>query len=156
VTNLYPALNIDEIYFGPQGFKLLNDLADRKAFTEEFSGRTEQPHWNANWEVIAIDTELGDPYIIDKKVNDSPVSTAIFTGEEWELILVTDSVKSFSQCLEELHRVHPQQEPQFVPDETSFPNNQQLTTLTNKLITLSVCQEFWQNFSDCYIDWLEE
>lgn len=156
MSDLFSTLTTNEIYFGPQGFQLIVSAEDRALVTKEFIERSEQPSWNKNWEVIALDTELGDPYIVDAKLINSAVYTAIFTGEEWELILVADSIDSFTQCITELQRVHSQTEPQFVPDEFSFQNNQQFKTLTDELIKLSSCQEFWQNFADCYIDWLEE
>ena len=156
MSNLFNTLSTSEIYFGPQGFKVFDSQEDIQTLTEAFKKREEQPNWNDNWDVIALDTELGDPYVIDRTIINSAVYTAIFTGVEWELILVSDTVHSFVECLKELLRVHSQKEPQFVPDDSSFPNDESLTILTRQLIALSDCEEFWRNFSNCYVDWLEE
>ena len=151
-------------YFGPQGFALPNSDDELKQFQQGFSIHPDGTSltgvnagdWQKNWLVIAIDTELGDPYFVDTSLEQLPVFTAMHGEGGWQIDAVASSLNSFLACLKLLIKHGRQTAAQFVPDETSITNPNILTQLQSELIQASGCKDFWSLFFDCYFDWLEE
>jgi hypothetical protein len=144
-----------EVYFGPQGFQFFTDSTEQNAIQAQFVN-SEDNTWNKSWLVVAIDTELGDPYIVVADGTDNTVHTAIFTGDIWELISVASSFESFVACVSIINNTSDQKEPVFVPDESTITDINALKTLGTALDTTSNCEEFWQQFINAYIDWLND
>lgn len=152
LTTIEPSL-LKPIYFGPQGFKLFSTKEEQGEYQTQFSNEF---GWNANWFVIGLDTELGDPYLIDNNSDSNQVHTAIFDGDKWCLISVADTVEAFMQCLSLLKNATKQTVEVYVPDENTLSDKAALNQLKDQLIAVSNDPEFWQQFMSCYIDWLEE
>ncbi|WP_426357450.1 hypothetical protein ACPUVO_13415 [Pseudocolwellia sp. HL-MZ19] len=141
------------VYFGPQGFQLFSLEDEQKATQDKFSL---EPGWNEDWFVIGVDTELGDPYLMIQNSDDAHVYTAIFEGESWSLVPVAVSIDAFIKCLMLLKKSTAQIAEVYVPDATTLADEELLKYLEENLIEASQCEEFWEQFFVCYIDWLEE
>lgn len=145
-----------EYYFGPQGFIILtSDLAIAQA--KDNLGLLHDgdlPTHTQSWEIVAQDTELGDPYFIDK----SDFTGAIYTTIPgcWTKILVATSVKKFIECLELLQDAAPQQQALFVPDSSVLDTPMVLAELELLLRKLSGAVHFWRDFFTGYQAWLNE
>ena len=144
---------LTSVYFGPQGFQLFKTENEQKTSQDKFTG---DKSWNKNWFVVGVDTELGDPYFINKNSEDAFVYTAIFDGNSWSLITVAYSIQSFIECLTFIQKVSSQTSEVYVPDKSTVTDGIILNGLEAKLIKTSQCNEFWQQFFVCYKDWLEE
>jgi len=157
-------INSKEVYFGPQGFKIMTEQDElnlsQLGFSRDDDGSdltgTDQGKWHSNWLVIAMDLEMGDPYFIDTSKSDYPVYTAIQGESFWHVEEVTPSLKGFITSLNYLQQTSCQTESLFVADETTITNTTQLTALQQKLIELSAAEVFWSVFFSNYLDWLEE
>ena len=153
-----------EVYFGPQGFVIAGSESELENAQQGYSvdeeglalSVEELGGWESHWLVIAQDTELGDPYFVDISDPQFPVYTAVYGEGIWESTQVATSLTAFLQCLSLLGKNARQQGPQFVPDENSLTDTQQLTDLQQEMITLSGCENFWRLFFDCYLDWLSD
>ena len=148
-----------EVYFGPQGFKFFADQLEQESVQVQFSSTVNEMGnntWNENWLVVGVDTELGDPYIVVEESDDTSVYTAIFTGEIWELIPVALSFERFLICISMLQELAKQDEPAFVPNDSTITDLNQLRALEVSLSSSSECAEFWQQFINAYIDWLND
>ena len=60
--------------------------------------------WKESWFVIA-QNELGDPFFVDLKEENSPVYTAIHGTGEWKVLKVSDSICQFTEILNEINSV---------------------------------------------------
>lgn len=151
-------------YFGPQGFALPLSEDELQQFQLGFSVHpdghqltgTEPGDWQPSWQVIAMDTELGDPYFIDNTAPNLPVYTAIHLESGWAVEAVAASLSSFLDCLNELAALSDQDEPQVIPTATTITHHEKLEQLQLTLIERSGCSQFWTLFMECYLDWLEE
>ena len=152
-----PIINSDqqsEFYFGPQGF---NVLSSSEAITQASQQLHELndaalPAHTQSWKIVAQDTELGDPYFIDEEDFTSAVYTTV--PGNWTKILVATSVDKFLESLAFLHDVSPQQEAQFLPDESTTSDDKVLAEMESLLSKLSGANAFWADFFICYKDWL--
>lgn len=145
-----------EYYFGPQGFMILtSDAAIAQA--KDNLGLLHDgdlPTHTQSWEVVAQDTELGDPYFIDK----SDFTGAVYTTTPgcWTKTLVATSVNKFIECLELLQDASPQQQALFVPDSTVLDTPMVLAELELLLGKLSGAVNFWGDFFAGYQSWLND
>jgi len=153
-----------EVYFGPQGFLFTSNEEELEKAQVGFSihpdgsnliGRN-QGEWQESWQVIALDTELGDPYFIDLNNENSPVYTAIQIDGFWETNTVANSLENFINCLALFIKANNQSNPIFVPDENTIIDKIFLSQLENQLVGTSNCKDFWEQFFECYFDWLNE
>jgi len=153
-----------EVYFGPQGFLLASNKEELEKAQTGFAIHPDgtdvvgsnEGDWQESWQVIALDTELGDPYFIDINNNNSPVYTAIQFDGAWETNPVALSLERFINCLTLFIEANNQSSPIFVPDENTVIDKIVLSQLENQLIETSNCEDFWQQFFECYFDWLNE
>lgn len=141
------------VFFGPQGFSFSMSNEDLLKLQKMYS---EDEFWGSSWLVFSRDTELGDPYFIDTKEDTLPVYTAMHGEDEWEIELVASSLNSFLECMNILANISNQENAQIIPNESTITDSNQLNDLKNKLIESSGCEEFWDMFMECYLDWLEE
>jgi len=153
-----------EVYFGPQGFLFTSDEEELEKAQTGFAIHPDgtnmvgnnQGDWQKNWQVIALDTELGDPYFIDLDDDNSPVYTALQIDGVWEENPVASSLERFIKCLILFIKANNQASPIFVPDENTIADKIVLSQLESQLIELSSCKDFWEQFFECYFDWLNE
>ena len=153
-----------EVYFGPQGFLLTSSEEELEKAQIGFAIHPDgtnvvgnnQGDWQGNWQVIALDTELGDPYFIDLNDDNSPVYTAIQIDGAWETNPVAQSLERFISCLILFIKANDQASPIFVPDEHTVIDKIVLSQLENQLIEASSCKDFWEQFFECYFDWLND
>jgi hypothetical protein len=144
---------LSTVYMGPQGFQMFNSEVEQKKVQLKFSS---EHGWHNDWFVVGVDTELGDPYFMIKSSNDAFIYTGVFDGEKWELIPVAESTHAFVECLTAIRKANNQKVEVFVPDDSTLIDRDILQGLEELLIDTSKCEEFWQQFFVCYIDWLEE
>lgn len=164
LLNILHALDSQQVFFGPQGFLVVNSPVALKeaqyGFGKDESGNdlsgSNAGDWQSSWIIIARDTELGDPYFVDASVDELPVYTAFLGEAGWETELVAASLTGFVDCINLLHRNGEQKEAQFVADENTIVAEAQLSELLQQLSKHSACQPFWQMFFRCYQDWLLE
>lgn len=169
LISILNTLTNTEVFFGPQGFKNvaskdelisaqigfgMNELG--QAIVSDTPSTENQSSWLASWQVIARDTELGDPYFVDNNQPDLPVYTGFLGDEGWEIEQVATSLTSYIACMALLFNHGQQCQAQFVPDESSVIDEGVLQTLQEQLVTTSGCKHFWQMFMRCYLDWLME
>lgn len=155
---------LKSVYFGPQGFALPMSQQELEeiqlGFSVDSDGNSlvsDTPgQWQPQWRVIALDTEMGDPYFVDVESPDLAVFTAFFTGQHWEVNSVSQSFRDFLRCLQHIAQTAPQSQVMFVPDSTNLGDDTALTALEQELGTMSVHPSFWQEFFVCYRDWLRE
>ena len=146
------------VYFGPQGFTLFSSQAEQEKNHNKF---TTDKSWNENWLVVGIDTELGDPYLVtyknseNNKLTDPSVYTAIFDDNGWSLVRVAKTIEAFVDCLNLINQLTKQTTEIYVPDNSTITDKALLKITEQKLIDISECDVFWQQFFTCYIDWLE-
>ena len=153
-----------EIYFGPQGFRVISEQDELSqaqvgySCEEDGSDLTgiEEGQWHANWLVIAMDLEMGDPYFVDVTKAEFPVYTAIQGENYWHVEVVTPSLVGFINSLNCLQKISQQAESLFVPEDTSMRDEKQLKQLQQQLIELSGAEAFWSVFFANYLDWLED
>ena len=153
-----------EVYFGPQGFLLTSSEEELEKAQIGFAIHPDgtnvvgnnQGDWQGNWQVIALDTELGDPYFIDLNDDNSPVYTAIQIDGAWETNPVAQSLERFISCLILFIKANDQASPIFVPDEHTVIDKIVLSQLENQLIEASSCKDFLEQFFECYFDWLND
>lgn len=145
--------SLTHTYFGPQGFQLFSSEEEQRAVQRKF---TDDPSWNNAWFIVGMDTELGDPYLINKSSDDAVVYTGVFNGNTWELVPVAETIYSFIECLTLLRTVSAQTSEIFVPDDSTLTDKDILKDLEQQLIEISKCEAFWQQFMVCYMDWLTE
>jgi hypothetical protein len=158
-----------EVFFGPQGFKQVvtqNELnkaqlgfgmseLGQPASSDDVSGE-EKGCWQTSWQVFARDTELGDPYFVDTNQAELPVYTGFLAKAGWEVESVATSLVSYIACMQLLFEHGQQSQAQFFPDPSSVIDEAILQRLQQQLIEISGCQQFWQLFMQCYLDWLIE
>jgi len=146
------------VYFGPQGFTLFSSQTEQEKNQSKF---TADKSWNKNWLVVGIDTELGDPYLVtyknneSNKLSDPAVYTAIFDDNAWSLVPVAKTIEAFVDCLNLINRLTKQTTEIYVPDHSTITDKKLLKITEQQLIDISECDVFWQQFFTCYIDWLE-
>ncbi|MFT5757591.1 MAG: hypothetical protein ACI9LM_002327 [Alteromonadaceae bacterium] len=151
-----------EVYFGPQGFLFTSSEEELEKAQTGFAIHPDGTNvvgenkgdWQKNWQVIALDTELGDPYFIDLNDDNSPVYTAIQFDGVWEENPVASSLADFISCLTLFIKANNQASPIFVPDENTVVDKIVLAQLQSQLIEISRCKDFWEQFFECYVDWL--
>jgi hypothetical protein len=141
------------VYFGPQGFQLFSSEEEQEKYQRQFS---KQKGWNTDWFVIGVDTELGDPYLMIKNSDVAIVYTAIFEGDKWSLLPVSETIDAFIKCLTLLKNANVQTAEVYVPDESTLTDIELISYLERQLISTSHCAEYWKYFFVCYLDWLEE
>lgn len=169
LISMLHTLATPEVFFGPQGFKNVvsgDDLAKAQIgfgmndvgqkITGDDDSTESNTSWQASWQVIARDTELGDPYFVDSAQSELPVYTGFLADEGWEIELVATSLSGYIACMALLCSYGQQSNAQFVPDEKSVVDENVLQLLQEKLIKISGAAQFWQMFMRCYIDWLTE
>ncbi|MBX2943371.1 MAG: hypothetical protein KF860_13595, partial [Cyclobacteriaceae bacterium] len=61
--------------------------------------------WKEEWLVIGVDSLLGDPIFVDTSSKQLQVLTAVHGEDEWEAILIADSLDSFSEIIVELKKL---------------------------------------------------
>lgn len=153
-----------KVYFGPQGFIVAANEQDFDSFQQGFGVHSDGSDlcglkagdWQRSWLVIAIDTELGDPYFVDCSDKNLPVYTALCCEGLWQKELVATSLHGFLQCLELLFEQGQQKNAQFVPDETTLTDIILLAQLKDNLVKSSQSESFWALFFECYFDWLND
>jgi len=153
-----------ETYFGPQGFIIATTENELDAAQHGFGlhpngtdlSGSNGGDWQSSWLVIARDTELGDPYFVDIDDDHFPVYTAVHVEGIWQQELVASSLKGFLACLTLLFDNGRQERAQFVPDNTTIEDKNQLIQLSNSLVKTSGSESFWLMFFECYLDWLED
>jgi len=143
-----------EVYFGPQGFKFFSSTDEKEEIEPQFTQSTESESWDEHWTLVGLDTELGDPYIVNTL--DNQVYTAIFNIDTWELIPVASTFESFVACMSVIRSVIQQNQPVFIPEEHTIQDLSQLKDLEQKLISTSGCEPFWHQFITAYIEWLSD
>jgi len=152
------------VYFGPQGFVLASSENELETYQQGFGVHSDGTilssnkagDWQQSWLVFAIDTELGDPYFVDRNDQQLPVYTAIQIEGLWQSELVASSLNGFMECLALLFKYGNQQNALFVPDETTLADKIVLGRLSDSLIKTSGCTDFWVLFFECYFDWLQD
>lgn len=152
------------VYFGPQGFVLASSENELTTYQQGFSvlpdgtklSGNNAGDWQDSWLVIAIDTELGDPYFVDTSDGKLPVYTALQVDGLWQPEPVASSLKGFLECLALLSTYGHQDSALFVPDKTTIIDKVVLAQLSDKLFKASGCVGFWTLFFECYFDWLED
>jgi hypothetical protein len=71
---------------------------------------TEVPgSWRNDWLVIGHDN-VGDPIFIEKDDEDLPIYTSEHGKEEWEVVLIAESLEKFKTILEDLRKLSIQRE----------------------------------------------
>ena len=158
-----------DIFFGPQGFKNVTSAVELnnaqlgfgmselgQAIANNDTAPEEKGSWQTTWQVIARDTELGDPYFVDIGQPTLPVYTGFLGDEGWEVEQVATTLAGYIECMALLFSHGQQSQAQFVPDETSVIDEDLLQPLQEQLIEISGCKHFWQMFMQCYLDWLME
>lgn len=143
-----------EVYFGPQGFKFFSSPDEKEEIEPQFTQSAESDSWNENWVLVGLDTELGDPYIVNKL--DNQVYTAIFNIDRWELIPVASTFTAFVECMSVIRSITQQEEPVFIPEENTIQDTSQLKDLEKNLILTSECEPFWSQFINAYNEWLTD
>lgn len=162
------ALAHQSVFFGPQGFNNVTSQAQlHKAQlgfgiselgqeTAQQGTTIEAGQWQASWQVVGRDTELGDPYFVDTQHGDLPVYTGFLADKGWEVEQVATTLPSYVRCMQLLLTHGGQTQAHFFPDHSSITDEATLAQLEQELIELSGCQHFWQLFMQCYRDWLVE
>lgn len=108
--------------------------------------------------VIAKDGELGEPYFVDITSTSFAVHTAIFNEQtsRWQTETIASNFMAFISCLALLNKTSQQTQAQFVPDENTIADTNQLSELQQKLALLSESPQYWQYFFNCYDEWLND
>ena len=158
-----------EVFFGPQGFNNVTTVDELNQAQLGFGvSELGQPATNENlpseaagswqpaWQVIARDTELGDPYFVDAREDLLPVYTGFLAENGWEVEQVATSLEAYVTCIQLLFDHGQQTQAQFFPDDFTVTDEIILQQLKQQLIEVSGCQKFWQLFMQCYLDWLIE
>ncbi|MGB1262466.1 MAG: hypothetical protein ACPG52_06115 [Cognaticolwellia sp.] len=164
LLSMLSALNSNKVFFGPQGFIIVDSepalTQAQYGFGSDQDGNdlsgTNVGDWQPSWQVIARDTELGDPYFIDVSQAQLPVYTAFLGEAGWEVELVAASLEGFVKCINLLHSAGEQTQAQFFPDEKTIIDEAYLTQLISQLSDSAENPSFWQMFMRCYQDWLSE
>ena len=154
MTYLVTDPSLIEVYFGPQGFKFFSSLDEKEEIEPQFTQSAESESWNKSWVLVGLDTELGDPYIVNTL--DDEVYTAIFNIDVWELIPVASNFENFVACMSVIRSFTQQNEPVFIPEEYTIQDSLQLKDLEQKLIATSECEPFWHQFITAYMEWLND
>lgn len=154
-----------EVFFGPQGFRVVSKTAElNKAqigFSIDKSGQSlvgqDKGNWQSSWLVIANDTELGDPYFVDLNDENLAVYTALAEEEnQWQSTLVSSSLQGFAQCLTAIYLQCQQKSAMYVPDESCIFDLEQLEIFGKSLVEMAQTNDFWQHFFVGYVDWLRD
>ena len=164
LLNILSSLDSNEVFFGPQGFIIVDSPSALKTAQHGFGTDQDGDNlsgnkigdWQPSWQVIARDTELGDPYFVDVSQEAFPVYTAFLGDAGWEAELVATSLVSFISCMNLLHTAGAQTQAQFFPDKSTITDGEYLTELLSKLSVSSESPDFWHLFMGCYQDWLTE
>ena len=164
LLSILNALDSNEVFFGPQGFIIADSesalIEAQHGFGNDQDGNdlsgTNTGDWQSSWQVMARDTELGDPYFIDVSQEQLPVYTAFLGEAGWEVELVSASAAGFVSCINLLRAAGEQTQAQFFPDENTIVDEKHLTELLQALSNNAENQHFWQMFMRCYQDWLTE
>lgn len=154
----------NKVFFGPQGFDVFSNLAQfdkgQIGFGVDELGKSlsgeNVGQWRATWCVIAIDTELGDPYFIDLSDQKLPVYTGFYGESGWQIDSVSSSLEGFLQCLITLYSQGQQSAAVFVAEQDTVTESTILMELQAKLTQFSEREQFWLSFFACYQDWLSE
>jgi len=152
------------VYFGPQGFVLASTEDELATYQQGFAVHPDGTilsgvnagDWQRSWQVIAIDTELGDPYFVDTSNKLLPVYTAVQANGLWQAEPIASSLDGFLECLALLYKYGKQENALFVPDETTIADKIILKQLNDSLVKTSGFTDFWTLFFECYLDWLED
>jgi hypothetical protein len=169
IISTLSALNNNDVFFGPQGFKNVVSESELTAaqlgFGASDTGQmiadttktdAEPRQWQPSWQVFARDTELGDPYFVDNSQPELPVYTGFLGDNGWEIEQVASTLTAYVNCMTLLFNHGQQSQAQFFPDENTVTDEDALARLQEQLIEVSACQHFWQMFMGCYLDWLVE
>lgn len=164
LSNILSTLKHDAVFFGPQGFLLITSTSTFSQAQHGF-GRDEEGNdlsgsnvgdWQSSWQVIARDTELGDPYFVDIYDQDFPVYTAFLGESGWESEQVSTTLMGFIDCMHLLQNQGEQTQAKFFPDEETLVDETKLAQLQQQLTDMSAVAGYWQYFFRCYLDWLQE
>jgi hypothetical protein len=165
LLNKLKAFEDKEVFFGPQGFKVVGKTAELNksqiGYSVDKGGKTLVDsaigNWQGSWLVIAQDTELGDPYFVDLNDENLAVYTALAQEEnQWEPTLVASTLTGFSQCLTIIHQQCQQKSAMYIPDESCIFDLEVLETFGKKIVDVAETNDFWQNFFVGYVDWLRD
>lgn len=164
LINILSSLKYDAVFFGPQGFLLMTSESTFEQAQLGF-GRDEDGldlsgssagDWQSSWQVIARDTELGDPYFVDTNDHELPVYTAFLGESGWECEQVSSTLTGFVDCMHLLQSHGEQSQAQFFPDDKTVVDDVKLANLQQQLTDISSAVGYWQYFFRCYQDWLHE
>jgi hypothetical protein len=154
-----------EVFFGPQGFKVMAKTAElnkaQVGFSVDEKGKSlvdnTECSWQNSWLVIAQDTELGDPYFVDLNDDNLAVYTALAEEEnQWQATLVASSLSGFAQCLSLIHQRSKQSSALYVPDASCIFDLEVLETFGKAVVEIAQTNDFWQHFFVGYVDWLRD
>jgi len=166
ILNKLKAFEHKEVFFGPQGFKVVGKTAELNksqiGYSVDKAGKTLVDtaigNWQGSWMVIAQDTELGDPYFVDINDENLAVYTALAEEEnQWrQPTLVASTLAGFAQCLTIIHQQCQQKSAMYIPDESCIFDLEVLETFGKKIVDVAETNDFWQNFFVGYVDWLRD
>lgn len=145
------------IYFGPQGFRLVDNPDEFEGAQVGYAQADGEPGlvgWRSAWQVIGVDLELGDPYFVDAEQAPLPVFTAVPMEGAIESVPVANTLAQFMAALTLMAQRAPQAQAMYLPAASTLTDPAQLDALERALIDITGCAFFWADFMANYRDWL--
>ena len=112
--------------------------------------------WLRSWVVIGTDTELGDPFFVDRSQPELPVYTAMHGVGSWDAELVSTSLESFLETLKYIKDISNQDSARIDPDENTIKDPNTLAEIEERLCSISGVKEYWQGLIEQHQAWINE
>ena len=117
---------------------------------------SEEGDWLSSWVVFATDGSCGDPFFVDQGQEGLPVFTAMIGMGTWSAICVSPKLSAFLKSLSHLGHVSSEGGGRIFPSEKTITDEAELLALKDELCRLNEDDEFWTEFIEYHIDWVEE
>ena len=127
----------------------------RHANGQDLTGSNEGD-WLSSWVVFATDCSCGDPFFVDQAQEGLPVFTAMIGMGTWSAIRVSPKLSAFLKSLSHLGHVSSEGGGRIFPSEKTITDEAELLALKDELCRLNEDDEFWTEFIEHHIDWVEE
>jgi hypothetical protein len=112
--------------------------------------------WSKEWIVFATDAEIGDPFFVDIRDANLPVYTAMHGIRDWNPVFVSKSLDSFIKVMSYLQSLSKQTESLIEPNKETIVDADIIYSIQKKIVQMCGVEEFWNDFFEQYIDWIED
>lgn len=155
--------NLKSVCFGPAEFNIYGENCLDQAqlgYSRHPNGRdltgNSEGDWKEEWIVFGYDGMLGDPYFVDVSDANLPVYEAMHGAGAWPPEQISPGLENFLRSLEHLSKRSHESVSRMIPSEDTVTDRNELRKIELELTAINMGGEFWKNFIERHIEWLED